>query len=356
MELDLRQIIKETKKSAYNGHTIKKLEQWKKDLKELDSREDKKSLKDCIMILELVIELKKSKKQNPRNKMKQVFLFTMFLFLLVGISAEISQRSSGNSKLIVGENVSISTVDINITDNSIINALSYEFTNGSQIREVDDSLVLSTGINGTIRTLWGVDTIFPITTAQQLAINGSQLGLDNRTTAFLGDVINIDDIDSFSRFQERNINNGTSASAGFSAVNDVGVLTNFGIGSSNFILGNESLPNQSAIVTFSPKGFHFINAQNGSWKWRIQPSTSINRLTIAELEDTGNFTISGNYTGEYGFFNELITLGPVNINTTYICDVDLEGGVAYNSEDREFYGCRDKSSGAGTAFEWKKLT
>ncbi len=105
-KLDLRQILRETRKSAYNGHSIKKLEQWKSDLKQLDDREDKRSLKDCIMILELVIQLKKSKKKNPLNKFKQSFLFIMFVFLLVSISANINYNVGGSNRLIVGPDVS----------------------------------------------------------------------------------------------------------------------------------------------------------------------------------------------------------------------------------------------------------
>ncbi len=38
------------------------------------------------------------------------------------------------------------------------------------------------------------------------------------------------------------------------------------------------------------------------------------------------------------------------------CNIDAEGIFLYDQNDREYYGCRDKSGGAGTEFEWKKLS
>ncbi len=132
-KLDLRQILKETRKSAYNGHPIKKLEQWKYDLKELDDREDKRSLQDAIMILELVIELKKSKSKDPLNKFKQSFLFIMFIFLLVGVSASINYNVGGSYRLIVGPNVSTFIGEVLFIDdlNGVSRSFEINLNNGS---------------------------------------------------------------------------------------------------------------------------------------------------------------------------------------------------------------------------------
>lgn len=343
-KLDLRQILKETRKSAYNGHGIKKLKQWKADLENLDDREDKKSLKDAIMILELVIELKKSKSKNPRNKYKQIFLFVVFISLLFVAQASINYNVGGENKFIVAEDISTFFIDVDIRNNSLLDISSLDFHEGGQIIEVE-AMIFSTGINRTIRAIFGADASFPIVTAEQMADAGNSLGLDNRTTAFLGNVINIDDINNFSRFKELNLNNGTSALSGFTAENDEGFSVNFGISSSNFIFGDESLPNAPAIVSFSPEGFTYINAFNGSWKWRVQPATSINRLTVAELSDQGNYNISGNFTGNQ-HYGEMFFLSIENPITTTITEVGLEGrqnitgfesgknnGFTYNGND-----------------------
>ena len=103
-QLDLQQILKETRDSIRNGHKIEQLEIWKKQLKEIEDRDDKQSLKYAIQILEEVIKLKKEKNKTPRNKFKQVFLFLFFTSLLFGVCASINYKINGETKFSVGEN------------------------------------------------------------------------------------------------------------------------------------------------------------------------------------------------------------------------------------------------------------
>lgn len=81
-KLDLQQILKETSKSVTNGHSIQQLEKWKEDIKNIENKEDKKSLGYAISILETVIELKKKKK----SKSKIFFFSAMFVFIIFSLS------------------------------------------------------------------------------------------------------------------------------------------------------------------------------------------------------------------------------------------------------------------------------
>jgi len=165
-KLDLRKVLKETRKSAYNGHTLKQLEEWKVLLEKVECREDKNSLKDAIKILELIIELKKSKQKG--GKAKQFFLFVFFISLLFGVYASINSNVQGENRLIVGENVSIFKGDVNITNNSIMDISSLDFDRGHQIAGElfgDDILSISTGLNQTVRAIFGANASFPSITA-----------------------------------------------------------------------------------------------------------------------------------------------------------------------------------------------
>ncbi len=184
-KLDLRQILKETRKSVYNGRTIKKLKRWKSDLEDLDDREDKRSLKDAIMILELVIELKKSKNKNPLNKFKQSFLLILFLFLLVGIQASINYNIGGSNKLIVAENISIFDGDVLMGQDLEVQGTA-NFT-GNVTSGVDfcitDGLCLTTGVSSP----WGNDTeqIFTLEDFPTF-VNVTDVLFVNRTTGNVG--------------------------------------------------------------------------------------------------------------------------------------------------------------------------
>ena len=106
-QLDLQQILKETRDSIRNGHKIEQLEIWKNQLKEIENKEDKQSLKYAIQILEEVIKLKREKNKTPRNRFKQAFLFLFFISLLFGVYATINYKINGDTKLSVGENETI---------------------------------------------------------------------------------------------------------------------------------------------------------------------------------------------------------------------------------------------------------
>lgn len=116
-KLNLRYILEETSKSVTNGRTIETLQKWKNLLKEEYNKEDKKSLKNAITILEEVIRLKKKKNKTGGEIFKQSFLFIIFLVLLVGIQASINHNIGGENRLIVGENISTFIGDVNVTGN-----------------------------------------------------------------------------------------------------------------------------------------------------------------------------------------------------------------------------------------------
>lgn len=228
----------------------------------------------------------------------------------------------------------------------------------------NNALLIRDSSSNTILALFNADPLLPIITAQSMVLNGT---FPNTTISFLGDVNNIDDINGFSRFSETNLNNGSGASAGFNGVNDLGFVVNFGIGSSNFMIGNESLPNQGAIASFSPTGFDFVNSLTGDWRWRNNPSGNLSvpiRETVMTLSNFGNLDIAGNFTGlnasvDYLNAEFFVKLGmqPVDsISGSIPCNLLHEGSLAYSNIDQEFYGCRDKSGGSQTDFEWKKLT
>lgn len=205
---------------------------------------------------------------------------------------------------------------------------------------LNNPLFIIDSTKSTIIALFNADPLTPQAMAEGLIINGT---FPNTSISFLGDVNNFDDINSFSRFSETNLNNGTNASSGFNAVNDIGLFVNFGIGSSNFEIGGENLSNQGAIASFTPKGLDFINVLNGPWRWRSSNVT--NRITVAELTDSGNLDVVGNYSGERIQLEKLDNKGP--------CDNNTQGTLVYENGNLsgDFFICRV----TGAAFSWKKL-
>ncbi len=133
-KLDLRYILEETSKSVTNGHTIDQLEEWRTLLKKLDTREDRKSLKNAIKILEEVIKLKRKKNKSSGDFFKQSFLFFIFVFLVVGISATITYKIEGSNRLIVDNNVSTFLGEVRNIDsvNGTSRFLEFNINNGTR--------------------------------------------------------------------------------------------------------------------------------------------------------------------------------------------------------------------------------
>ncbi len=128
----------------------------------------------------------------------------------------------------------------------------------------------------------------------------NQSFFSNTTTGFLGDVNNFDDINAQSRFKEKNLNNGSAASAAFVAENDVNFTTAFGIGSSNFAFGNTSFNNEGAIFHNAPSKFNYANGDFFGWNWRANQGGFQNSTDFVEsmqLSPGGNLNIDGNFTG-----------------------------------------------------------
>lgn len=206
----------------------------------------------------------------------------------------------------------------------------------------DTTLLFTDSINNRLLAIFNGNLSFNVEQAEQQVLE-----FNTGTITFLGDINNIDDIDAFSRFKETNLNNGSNALAGFSAVNDANFSVNFGISSSNFKFGGESLPNGPAIVSFSPEGFTFINALNGSWAWRTSPSSIPTRLTVASLDEQGNFNITGNFTGK------LIQISGFEPKPD--CTITTEGTIFYESNGTkgDFFGCKKQNI---NTFGWAKFS
>ncbi len=113
-KLDVQQILKETSESVTNGHTIQKLEEWKKLLNELDKGQ-KKNLKYAIKILETVIKLKK---KRGGNFFKKVYIYVlMFYFLAIVTGQVIITNSTGGVIIDIEEPISINITNITIINN-----------------------------------------------------------------------------------------------------------------------------------------------------------------------------------------------------------------------------------------------
>ncbi len=169
------------------------------------------------------------------------------------------------------------------------------------------SIIIRDNIDDTISAIFNAQPGELELEARSMASINSSAFFPNTSIGFFGDVDNFDDIDAFSRFKETNINNGTSASAGFSAVNDIGLTTNFGISSSNFITGGAGRPNQPTIISFSPEGFNYVNFFGGGWSWIDNPSKNFTddpRLDVMNLSENGSLEILGNFTGNQ-FYGEM---------------------------------------------------
>ncbi len=102
-KLDLRYILEETQKSAYNGHSVEKLKEWKNLLRSLDKL-DRRSLKNAMSILEIIIKLKE--KKGRASIFKQFFLFAVFVTLIFSIQATLNYNVGGSIRLTISDEIS----------------------------------------------------------------------------------------------------------------------------------------------------------------------------------------------------------------------------------------------------------
>jgi len=223
-------------------------------------------------------------------------------------------------------------------------------------------LIMDTVRNVPIAIFNANDTFIPVT-----AESFSVVSFPNTSIGFFGNVDNFDNVNDFSRFKETNLNNGSLAVAGFQGENDLGHTFGLGITSSSFSIAGMDLPNEAVTFSLAPGGTTFSNFLDQGFDWFVNKNDSVvsfDFTKVASLSKDGDLNISRNLTAinaSLNFINvsNFVILGqnPVNTNASLtICDITVEGALAYSSLDWEFYGCRDKSSGAQNDFEWKKLT
>lgn len=169
------------------------------------------------------------------------------------------------------------------------------------------------------------------------------------TVSFFGSVNNIDNINDQSRFRETNLNNGTSATSAFVAVNDKGFSTSFGIGSSQFEFAGIEFNNDAAIFHDSPGKFNFANGRYTAWNWRANRDNSsilFNFTESMQLSPEGNLNVAGNFTGHSIQFR--------GFEPKADCNLDIAGTIMYeeNGTKGDFFGCTQLNL---LTFVWKKL-
>lgn len=158
----------------------------------------------------------------------------------------------------------------------------------------------------------------------------------NATISFFGDVDNFDNINAQSRFRETNINNGSSASSAFTAVNDLGFKTAFGIGSSQFTFAGIPLFNEAAIFHQSPGKFNMANDHMVGWNWRanrLNTSLAFDFIESMQLSGQGNLNIFGNFTGNqiYGEMFLFQLDNPITIDIVNLGLDNMENITNYSS-------------------------
>ena len=115
---------------------------------------------------------------------------------------------------------------------------------------------------------------------------------------------------SSSRFTLRNLNDGSNASAVIEAINNMGSSMFFGIGSSNFMLGNIGTPNITVLLSRSRGNMIFGNSFNKPFVWYNNPSDDNDLSNLEELmrlnENTLNVSVNihatENFTVTKNFF------------------------------------------------------
>lgn len=180
----------------------------------------------------------------------------------------------------------------------------------------DIPLIFEDSINNRIVAIFNGNRTF-----NDMITQNQSFMMDEGTITFVGDVDNVDNVNDFSRFSETNLNNGTSASSGFTANNDIGFNISFGITSSGFKFSGVDLPNIGVILSKTPSPFYFVNDFSQGWFWisdRDNTSIITQPNTAAYLSREGSFNISGNFTGNQ-FYGDMFLF---KINNPEIIVID----------------------------------
>ena len=151
---------------------------------------------------------------------------------------------------------------------------------------------------------------------------------------------------STSRFTLQNLNESSNASAVISAINDVGHSMFIGIGSSQFMLGDENYNNITALISKSRGQTIFANFFKQAFIWLYNPSddndannlVEIMALNESGLHIVGNITSDNSFIPQYVFVHTNITL-PVRgsslwTNLTFDQEVTpIKQGIEHTSTD-----------------------
>jgi len=107
-----------------------------------------------------------------------------------------------------------------------------------------------------------------------------------------------EDRNQSSRFTLTNLNNGSNASAVIEAINDMGSSMFFGIGSSNFELGDIGSPNITVLISRSRGDMIFGNAFKEAFIWYNNPQDDDDLNNLVEIMRLNNYglNISENLT------------------------------------------------------------
>lgn len=110
-------------------------------------------------------------------------------------------------------------------------------------------------------------------------------------------------------FALQNLNSGTNATTIITAKNDVGGSMNIGIGSSNFMIGDTSYMNITALFSKSRGETIFANFYNQPYVWLYNPSDDNdpnNLVEVMRLDDSGLNLSVGNITSENVFIPQYV--------------------------------------------------
>lgn len=202
----------------------------------------------------------------------------------------------------------------NIHNNSITEIFSLDFSNGDQIFGNNSIDIF---IQGNIRAIFGPND-----------------------TQFTGDVQNIDDVNSFSRFAETNLNSGAGAASVFTARNDVGQSVFLGVTSSGFNNGNPLLGANIGFLFFNTTfDSVFANALDTGFVWLNNPLStrqfSDTDDNLMSLSKDGFLTVSANITTNNLTINDYISFGDKDE------PVAIPNFVQMYSRDNKMYIMRD---------------
>ncbi len=157
---------------------------------------------------------------------------------------------------------------------------------------------------GDIITFGNGETIDGLTNNQiritgGLRVEGDLITIGNENVSgdlqVTGAINNFNNLNEFTKITQLNTNNGTTASAGYIATNDVGNSIILSIASSGFEFFNQSVPNFGLLRLASPGDMLFLNDFSTNWAWITNIS---NPIIAMALSPTGNLSIIGNFSAD----------------------------------------------------------